>query len=238
MRVLVNDSPSLEFYAQAMSILVTRDRVTTPKLLPCSRFPPVRSLETDKRALNICLAHSLPPDCMTVALLRPRVSTSGSSFLGGRAPPGMTNSWAGAVVPFGVDALVIYLASTYGEVFWIFPLIVTMGSLAGNALTYWIGRCAGDAGLPRLLAPRQLDRMKASVQKTGAGRLAAAAVLPPPFPLTPFVLTCGALDLDRRRFFLVFGVMRLIRFTALALLARHYGDRVRKSSSRRSFKPG
>ena len=144
-----------------------------------------------------------------------------------RSSPGMTNSWAGAVVPFGVDALVLYLASTYGEVFWIIPLIVTMGSLASNALTYWIGHCVGDAGLPRLLAPRHLDRMKASVQKTGAGRLAAAAVLPPPFPLTPFVLTCGALDLDRRRFFLVFGVMRLIRFTTLALLARHYGDRVR-----------
>jgi len=139
----------------------------------------------------------------------------------------MTNSWVGAVVPFGVDALVIYLASTHVEAFWIFPLIVTMGSLASNALTYWIGHCVGDAGLPRLLAPRHLDRMKASVQKTGAGRLAAAAVLPPPFPLTPFVLTCGALDLDRRRFFLVFGVMRLIRFTTLALLARHYGDRVR-----------
>ena len=91
----------------------------------------------------------------------------------------------------------LYLASTYGEVFWIIPLIVTMGSLASNALTYWIGHCVGDAGLPRLLAPRQLDRMKASVQKTGAGGLAAAAVLPPPFPLTPFVLTCGALGLDQ-----------------------------------------
>ena len=122
----------------------------------------------------------------------------------------------------------IYLASTYAEVFWIFPLIVTMGSLTGAALTYSIGRCAGDAGLPRLLAPRQLDRMKLTVQKAGAGRLAAAAVLPPPFPLTPFVLTCGALDLDRRRFFLVFGVMRLIRFTTIAVLARHYGDRVRQ----------
>jgi membrane protein YqaA with SNARE-associated domain len=130
------------------------------------------------------------------------------------------------VVP--VDALVIYLASTYGEVFWIFPLIVTMGSLASNAVTYWIGRCAGDAGLPRLLAPQQLDRMKASVHRAGAGRLAAAAVLPPPFPLTPFVLTCGALDLDRSRFFLVFGVMRLIRFGSIALLARYYGDRVRQ----------
>ncbi len=132
------------------------------------------------------------------------------------------------MVPFGVDALVIYLASRYGEIFWIFPLIVTMGSLASNALTYWIGRCAGDAGLPRLLAPQRLDRMKATVQKAGAGRLAAAAVLPPPFPLTPFVLTCGALDLDRRRFFLVFGVMRLIRFAVIALLARHYGDRVQQ----------
>lgn len=140
----------------------------------------------------------------------------------------MTNSWVGAVVPFGVDALVIYLASTHVEVFWIFPLIVTMGSLASNALTYWIGRCAGDAGLPRLLAPRHLDRMKASVQRAGPGRMAAAAVLPPPFPLTPFVLTCGALDLDRRRFFLVFGVMRFIRFTTIALLARHYGERVQQ----------
>jgi membrane protein YqaA with SNARE-associated domain len=131
-------------------------------------------------------------------------------------------------MPFGVDALVIYLASTYGEVFWVFPLIVTMGSLACAALTYRIGRCAGECGLPRFLAPRQLAVMKASVQKAGAGRLAAAAVLPPPFPLTPFVLTCGALELDRRRFFVVFGVMRLIRFATIAVLARHYGDRVRQ----------
>jgi membrane protein YqaA with SNARE-associated domain len=131
-------------------------------------------------------------------------------------------------MPFGIDAFVIYLASTYGQVFWIFPLVATIGSLAGNGLTYWIGRCAGDAGLPRLLGSGQLDRMKASVQKAGAGRLAAAAVLPPPFPLTAFVLTCGALDLDRKQFFLVFGVMRLMRFAIIALLAQHYGDRVRQ----------
>ena len=131
-------------------------------------------------------------------------------------------------MPLGADALVIYLASTYGEVFWVFPLIATVGSLVGNGFTYWVGRCAGDAGLPRLLAPGQLDRMKASVEKAGAGRLAAAAVLPPPFPLTAFVLTCGALDLDRKRFFLVFGLMRLTRFAIVAALAQHYGDRVRQ----------
>jgi membrane protein DedA with SNARE-associated domain len=50
--------------------------------------------------------------------------------------------------------------------------------------------------------------------------------MPPPFPLTAFQLTCGALDFDRRRFFLVFGVARLVRFAAVALLARHFGSHV------------
>jgi membrane protein YqaA with SNARE-associated domain len=130
-------------------------------------------------------------------------------------------------VPFGVDALVIFLASTHGEMLWVFPPIVTAGSLMGAALMYWVGHSAGAAGLQRLVSPRYLERMTVTVQRAGAGRLAVAAVLPPPFPLTPFVLTCGALNLDRGRFFLVFGVMRLIRFGAVALLARHYGDRLR-----------
>jgi membrane protein YqaA with SNARE-associated domain len=114
------------------------------------------------------------------------------------------------------------------KVFWIVPFIVTAASLIGAALTYWIGRSVGEVGLPRLMSPRNLERMKAAVERAGAGRLAAAAVLPPPFPLTPFVLTCGALDVDRRRFFLVFGMMRLVRFTAVALLARQYGNYVRQ----------
>jgi membrane protein YqaA with SNARE-associated domain len=129
-------------------------------------------------------------------------------------------------MPFGIDALVVFLASRYREIFWIFPPIVTAGSLAGVALTYAIGRAVGEAGLPRLVAPEHLDRIKARLQKAGAGTLAAAAVLPPPFPLTPFVLTCGALDLDRSRFFLVFGLMRLVRFGTVAFLARYYGERV------------
>jgi hypothetical protein len=53
--------------------------------------------------------------------------------------------------------------------------------------------------------------------------MALAALLPPPFPLTPFVLTCGALEIDRWIFFSTFALMRLIRFGAEAALARVYG---------------
>ena len=53
--------------------------------------------------------------------------------------------------------------------------------------------------------------------------MAAAALLPPPFPLTPFVLTCGALNVDRRLFLITFGAARLVRFGAEAGLAHRYG---------------
>jgi Na+-driven multidrug efflux pump len=50
--------------------------------------------------------------------------------------------------------------------------------------------------------------------------------MPPPFPLTAFLLTCGALEFDRRRFVVVFGLMRMIRYGTVALLVRHFGDGV------------
>jgi hypothetical protein len=53
--------------------------------------------------------------------------------------------------------------------------------------------------------------------------MAVPALLPPPFPLTPFILTCGALSVDRTRFFLTFSTMRLLRFGTEAILARRYG---------------
>jgi membrane protein YqaA with SNARE-associated domain len=130
------------------------------------------------------------------------------------------------VVPFGIDALVIVLAAGYGELFWIFLPLVTAVSVVGAAITYWIGRTAGDAGLPRLVPPQHLERIKARVDKMGTGALAVAAVLPPPFPLTPILLTCGALNLDRWRLLVVFATMRLIRFGTVAFLTRHYGGQL------------
>ena len=53
--------------------------------------------------------------------------------------------------------------------------------------------------------------------------MALPAALPPPFPLTPYVLTCGALKVDPWTFFSTFAAMRVLRFGAEALLARRYG---------------
>src|SRR6476619_195839 len=126
-------------------------------------------------------------------------------------------------LPFGIDAVVIYLSARNGMLFWIYPLLATAGSVTGAAVTYWIGHKGGELGLERLIPSERLERFRKRVQKGGAVAMAVPALLPPPFPLTPFVLTCGALNVNRWIFFGTFTVMRLIRFGSEAVLARIYG---------------
>jgi membrane protein YqaA with SNARE-associated domain len=126
-------------------------------------------------------------------------------------------------LPFGIDALVIYLSARNNELFWIYPVLATAGSAIGAAVTYWIGQKAGEVGLERLVPERRLRRFRAKVAESGAIAMAVPALLPPPFPLTPFILTCGALKVDWWRFFLTFALVRLLRFGTEAGLARVYG---------------
>jgi membrane protein YqaA with SNARE-associated domain len=126
-------------------------------------------------------------------------------------------------LPFGIDALVIFLSARDEELFWLYPILATAGSLTGAAITFWIGRKAGSNGLERLVPAKRLERLKCKVSDRGAVAMALPALLPPPFPLTPFILTCGALDVDRWRFFATFGAVRLLRFGGEAALARIYG---------------
>lgn len=129
-------------------------------------------------------------------------------------------------LPFGIDALVIFLSARNEELFWLYALLAAAGSLAGAGVTFWIGRKVGEVGIERLVPGKRLERLKCKVNDSGAIAMAIPALLPPPFPLTPFILTCGALDVNRVRFFVTFGSVRLIRFGAEALLARLYGRRV------------
>jgi membrane protein DedA with SNARE-associated domain len=59
--------------------------------------------------------------------------------------------------------------------------------------------------------------------ESGAIALAVPAIIPPPFPFTPFVLASGALGVNPARFLTFVAVGRLLRFAAEGVLARVYG---------------
>jgi membrane protein YqaA with SNARE-associated domain len=128
--------------------------------------------------------------------------------------------------PLANDAVLVALAARDPGRFWLYPLIATAGSLLGIAATYWIGVKVGEAGLERLIRKNRLAKVKRRVKETGATAIGGFAIVPPPFPFTPLVLACGALEVSRPRLFATVALGRLARFGAEASLARLYGRRL------------
>ena len=129
-------------------------------------------------------------------------------------------------LPFGIDAAVIILAARMRELWWIVPLLATSGSIAGAALTFWMGAKIGEQGLERWVPEKRLAQVRARVRTKGAVALAVLDLIPPPFPFTPFVLAAGALEVQPRTFFVTLTVCRLFRFGLEAALALVYGQRI------------
>jgi membrane protein YqaA with SNARE-associated domain len=128
-------------------------------------------------------------------------------------------------LPLGIDFVVIVMTARKPELFWLFALLATLGSLIGAAGTFWIGKKAGEKGLSRFVRPRRLERVKARVNR-GAFVVAGLALIPPPFPFTPFVLASGALGMRPWSFFGALGAARALRFGAEAALAFRYGSQI------------
>jgi membrane protein DedA with SNARE-associated domain len=97
------------------------------------------------------------------------------------------------------------------------------GSLVGGYLTWGAGHKGGEMALERYVPKRFRSRIGALVEKHGVWSVALATILPPPVPLTPFLLAAGALGMARGRFMLSFGIARAVRYSLLAWLGMTYG---------------
>ncbi len=129
-------------------------------------------------------------------------------------------------LPIAVEAAVVILSARHPNLFWAFPLLATAGSLIGSSVTFWMGHKIGESSLEHWVSSQRLEKVRCRIKDKGAIALAIPALLPPPFPLTPFVLACGALSVSRNRFFLTLGALRLVRFGIIAILGRLYGRQV------------
>jgi membrane protein YqaA with SNARE-associated domain len=125
--------------------------------------------------------------------------------------------------PLGIDFVVILMAARKPDLFWLYTLLATIGSVAGAAMTFWIGRKVGEHGLGHFVGERRLQRISQKVGGGAGASVAMLAIVPPPFPFTPFVMTSGALGVNAWAFLGILTCMRAIRFAIEAALARRYG---------------
>lgn len=127
--------------------------------------------------------------------------------------------------PANVEGTVDFLRR-HSEIVWLLPFLATAGSMIGAAIAFWIGRKIGKNGLEHWISPGVLETVRDDIRHRGALALVLPALLPPPFPLLPFVLASGALSVSATRFFMLFAPLRFVRFSVLTAVVWYYGGQM------------
>jgi membrane protein YqaA with SNARE-associated domain len=130
--------------------------------------------------------------------------------------------------PLGNDLLGVAMTARAGKVgpMLYYAAMSTAGSVLGCLLVDVIFRKAGEKGLEKHLSKKRLAYVKRKVEKNAAWALIVASMAPPPFPFTPFVMAASALQYSRCKLLIITGVARLVRFTAIGVLALLFGSRI------------
>ena len=128
-------------------------------------------------------------------------------------------------IPGSTDLLLLLLVSHQGNP-WLFAATAVAGSVLGGYTAWLMGRRGGEAALRRYVPASLRTRVVAWVELHPVLAVFLPAVLPPPIPLSPFVLASGALGVSRQRFLIVFTTARALRYGLIAWLAVVYGRHV------------
>jgi membrane protein YqaA with SNARE-associated domain len=121
-----------------------------------------------------------------------------------------------------VDALTIFLAARHPELWPYYAMCSTAGSVCGASVGYRLSRLGV---LHRRIKGAVFDRVTAVLHRFGGLSLLLAALLPPPFPTSAFVIGAGVTRYPFIAFVLSFGVGRACRFALLAYLASVFSRR-------------
>lgn len=128
-------------------------------------------------------------------------------------------------LPGSTDLLLLWLVAHNGDP-WLLASCAIAGSILGGYTTWGTGKKGGQAALGRHVPARILGRIVGWVKRHGILAVFLPAVLPPPIPLSPFVLAAGALGVSRSRFLAVYSSARSLRYSLVAWLGMTYGRRI------------
>jgi membrane protein YqaA with SNARE-associated domain len=128
-------------------------------------------------------------------------------------------------LPGSTDLFLLWLIAHRGNPI-LLTLIAIAGSLVGGYTAWLIGRRGGEVALRRYVPARLRARIVDWVKHHPVLAVFLPAVLPPPIPLSPFVLASGALSVSRGRFLAAFGAARVLRYSLIAWLGVAYGRHV------------
>jgi membrane protein YqaA with SNARE-associated domain len=128
-------------------------------------------------------------------------------------------------VPGTTDLLLLWLVSHNGNPGLLAGCAIA-GSLIGGYTSWNIGKRGGQAALQHWVPARILRRIVGWVERHPVLAVFLPAILPPPIPLSPFLLASGALGVTRKSFLLAFASARTMRYAFVAWMGVVYGRHI------------
>ena len=128
-------------------------------------------------------------------------------------------------VPGISDLMIIFFAAQHTNLILLVG-VATAGSALGGYLSFQVGHKGGMQFLEKHVPKRIFKRVCGWMEQHAILSVALPAILPPPMPLSPFVLAAGALKMSERTFMVSFTSSRLLRHSLAAWAGVFYGNQV------------
>jgi membrane protein YqaA with SNARE-associated domain len=176
------------------------------------------------------------PNCQIIAALTSSLHRGLQWFLHlggvGLIALGLLDGSLVPILPGSMDIATILLAANDKNLWFYYAGMATAGSVLGGVLTYRLARKGGKQALEQRLRSENIAKIYERFERWGFSAIALSALLPPPIPLFPVVLTAGATQYPVTRFLTALALGRAMRYTILAFLAAHYGGKVSPHADR------
>jgi membrane protein YqaA with SNARE-associated domain len=125
----------------------------------------------------------------------------------------------------GSDILTAILAASHGNPWYEYAGVATTGSLIGAYVTLRLARQARIAYLHSKFENNRARAILGMFERWGTVALIVSTVIPF-FPASVFLAAAGASGYGTRKYLIVVGFCRAVRYSLVAILADHYGRQV------------
>ena len=128
-------------------------------------------------------------------------------------------------IPGLTDIMLVIFAAQHSNP-WLLIAIATLGSAFGGLFSHKVGQSGGMSFIEKRTPKKIFEKVTSWMELHAILAVALPAILPPPMPLSAFVLAAGALNMSRKKFMITFTVSRLARHAFAVWLGVHYGKQV------------
>lgn len=129
-------------------------------------------------------------------------------------------------LPGSTDVATILLAAHHREPWFYYSIMSTIGAVIGGYITYRMARKGGKETLEKKFSQKKVKKVYATFERWGFASVTISAILPPPFPIVPLLLTAGAMQYPTKKFLAALTLGRGIRFAIVGYLGAHYGKSI------------